>query len=425
MKTMAANKIHQLTPQFSRNDIPIGNLIEPVSDEIGKIIKMEDTPVLTGDLTFMGLADLLQLFGSIGDSGLLRITSPYTTPGLIYIVNGDPINAVNGSKTGLEALNAFFGWTQGHFEFMRGIVQEKNVIKKGFMNIILDALRMLDEGKIQKLSTVSYEKQHLGLVKRSALLPLVRGPLTNYSDIVNETVFKDGQQIITEGKFGHWIYIILDGDASLVKSTPKGPLTLLRLGPGSFIGNVRFFNDFGSRTASAIANGDVNVGILDLQRLYTELSTMSPEFRSLLASLAARLKNTTDQAAYYFDCNQQDIDILQDLSPIITQGQTTDQLCTITKGMAVVVGNASVRPTPLALLSKGDLFGPAPFLTMGNESENTLIYGSKDIEFSAIDTDKLQQEYTEMTFTLKSMIENIITCLSVTSNITCELYNKV
>lgn len=66
-----------------------------------------------------------------------------------------------------------------------------------------------------------------------------------------------------------------------------------------------------------------------------------------------------------------------------------------------------------------------PFLAMDHESENTLIYGSRDIEFLPVNTDKLHQAYTEMTFTLKSMIENMITCLSVTSNISCELYNKI
>ncbi|MBN1276462.1 MAG: DUF4388 domain-containing protein [Deltaproteobacteria bacterium] len=420
---MTARKIRQLPPELSDKDIPSDHS-ESFSDEIGKVIKMEDKPVLTGDLTFMALADILQLLGSIGDSGLLKITSPYTMPGLIYIFKGDPVNAVNGTKTGIEALNAFFGWTQGRFEFRRGVVLERNVIKKGFMNIILDALRMLDEGKIQKFSTVTYDKQHLGLLKGSALLPLVRGPLTNYSDIVNETVFKDGQYIITEGKFGHWIYIILDGDASVIKSTPRGPLTLLRLGMGSFIGSIRFFNDFGSRTASVIANGDVNVGILDLQRLFSEISAISPQFRLLLASLAARLKNATDQAAYYFDCNQQDIDILRNFTPITEKGQNIDQLFTITNGMAVIVDNESERPTPLVSLSKGDFFGPSPFLNMGYESEKTLIYGSKDIEFVSVDTEKMQQEYEDMTFTLKSMIENILTCLSVTNKLVFDLYNK-
>ncbi|HEN20650.1 MAG TPA: DUF4388 domain-containing protein, partial [Desulfobacteraceae bacterium] len=82
METMTAKKIRQLPPELSDKDIP-SDYSESFSDEIGKVIKMEDKPVLTGDLTFMALADILQLLGSIGDSGLLRITSPYTMPGLI------------------------------------------------------------------------------------------------------------------------------------------------------------------------------------------------------------------------------------------------------------------------------------------------------------------------------------------------------
>lgn len=169
---MAAKKLHQLTPQSSGDDISIENLIEPVSDEIRKVMRMEDKPVLTGDLTFMGLADILQLRGSIGDSGVLSIINPYTTPGLIYILNGDPINAVNSPKTGLEALNVFFGWTQGRFEFNRGIVQGKNIIKKGFMNIVLDALRMLDEGKIQKVSRVTMKNSIWACLRAQPLYSL-------------------------------------------------------------------------------------------------------------------------------------------------------------------------------------------------------------------------------------------------------------
>ena len=105
---------------------------------------------LSGDLSFLELCELLQLFGTIGQSGVLHLNSPWSSAkGRIDIIKGAPVDASDGQKTGLEALYALFGWKDGDFRFSSRKVQAEQRINKNRMNIILDAMRLLDEGKIK------------------------------------------------------------------------------------------------------------------------------------------------------------------------------------------------------------------------------------------------------------------------------------
>jgi len=71
-----------------------------------------------GNLNFLNLGELLQLLGTTAGSGTMKIISNYAPqPGVIYIDKGNPINATNGSMTGIDALFSLFGWKDGLFEF--------------------------------------------------------------------------------------------------------------------------------------------------------------------------------------------------------------------------------------------------------------------------------------------------------------------
>jgi len=86
--------------------------------------------VLAGNLKFLTLGDILQLLGQNSSSGILRLKSKYAqAPGLIYIFNGNPVDASDGGATGLDALEKLFGWLDGEFEF-----NEENVARKKVIN---------------------------------------------------------------------------------------------------------------------------------------------------------------------------------------------------------------------------------------------------------------------------------------------------
>jgi len=137
---------------------------------------------LSGNLSFLNLGELLNLLGTNGSSGVLCIKSKYATqPGFVYIDQGNPINAANGSLSGLDAIFALFGWTEGQFEFIEEKVTCGKMITKSRMEIILDGLRLLDEGKIEKLGPAKGAKKQSASLTTSGKLPLIKGPLVDYS----------------------------------------------------------------------------------------------------------------------------------------------------------------------------------------------------------------------------------------------------
>ena len=247
---------------------------------------MTTSVAFAGDLNFLNLGELLQLLGTSGGSGILRIISKHAPePGLIYIEKGNPINATNGSKSGLDAIYSLFGWTEGQFEFVRDDVTCEKTITKSRMEIILDGLRMLDEGKVEKLGPPSTQKTQESQTK-SGDLPLIKGPLVDYSYVVDEEVFYNGDEIVREGNHGNWVWVILEGTAEIVKDSSDGPLRMLRIGDGAFLGSIAsLLTGDNVRSATVVAVGNVQLGMLDSQQLTSELASLSTDYRSLVKSL--------------------------------------------------------------------------------------------------------------------------------------------
>ena len=55
--------------------------------------------------------------------------------------------------------SSLFGWKDGQFEFIKEEVTCEKVIKKSRMEIILDGLRMMDEGKVEILGPSNVESK--------------------------------------------------------------------------------------------------------------------------------------------------------------------------------------------------------------------------------------------------------------------------
>ena len=139
---------------------------------------MKSKFVLAGNLAFLSLGDVLQLLGTNGSTGIIRIKSRYAdTAGLIYLVDGNPTNAKNGTLTGLEALQSLFGWIEGEFEFNQEPVTVEKVIQKNRMEIILDSLRMLDDQKIDKMGFASLIRGAANATGEEVRIPFIKGPL--------------------------------------------------------------------------------------------------------------------------------------------------------------------------------------------------------------------------------------------------------
>lgn len=357
---------------------------------------------------------------------MLRIMSKYASnPGLIYFLNGNPVNASNGSLNGIDAVYSLFGWIEGEFEFSTEDIKSEKVIKFGRMEIILNGLKMLDDGDIEKLGPLSFEKEPSDLSGKESTLPIIKGPLVDYMDVVDEEERFDGDRIVEEGKHGEWIWVILEGVVDIIKETPKETIKIIRIGDGSFIGGISSFLVEGQiRSATAVAAGNVQLGVLDSQRLSNELASFSPEFRRLVISLDKRLREVTDKTIDVYIKKKKVKDFLKDKKLVMKPDENEKRLFSIKQGNAFIVRKTDSDYVHLSTLNKGDFIGHVPFLNMGHEPYSALVFGSKDLEIKKLGPEKLQKEYDQLSNTLKNILENIGTCILATTMMTCELQKK-
>jgi CRP-like cAMP-binding protein len=381
-----------------------------------------DSNVLAGELKYLGLGDIIQLLGSNGSTGSLRLSNRYVAePAFIYFEQGNPINALYGDKTGLDALLALFGWTEGEFEFIQGKVTAQKVIQKSRMGIVLEGLRLRDDGQIEIVGPNSQSAPTSTTDSSSeTTLPIVKGPLVDYMYIVDEEDFFDGEHVVEQGRHGNWIWVILEGVVEIIKETPQGPLPIIRVGDGGFVGSLTTFLIRGNmRAASAVAIGNVQLGVLDSQRLAQEYSLLSQIFRKFLVSLDKRLRQVTDLVVDYHQKNFDDNWKKLYKSKLVKEGKDNDLFGTIRKGSAVVIRNTDHGPLLLSRLEEGDFIGQAPFLNLRHEPEAASVLVSDDFEFDPMDISLLSNEYAGLSTTLRNIVDHIASCVSLTSDKLC------
>ena len=388
---------------------------------------MNNAVSLSGSLSFLNLGELLNLLGSNGSSGVLRIKSSYKAEaGLVYLDKGNPIDATNGTSSGIEAIFSLFGWTDGSFEFVEEEPTCQKTITKSRMEIILDGLRLLDEGKIEKLgptATASTDQTEKTIV--SGKVPLIKGPLVDYSYVVDEEGFYDGDEIVQEGNHGDWIWVILEGIAEISKKAENGSIEILRIGDGAFLGSVAALISGGRvRTATVTAVGNVQLGMLDSQLLANELANVSTDFKNILISVDSRLKQVVEMAVKIKQNQHDPASYIKGKKQLIKQGQDEDRLFAIKGGQVVIARQTEKGYVPLAQLKKGDFFGRIPFLDMGHEPYSAAVFSSDDLKLSAVDTKKLESEHQELSSTLRNIIEHLATAVSVSTRVTCDFQNQ-
>jgi CRP-like cAMP-binding protein len=384
-----------------------------------------------GKLSFLNLGELLQILGSSSATGTLHVYSPFRTePGKITVEQGNPINASNGTLSGIEALFTLFGWTEGRFEFHREPVASQRSIQKGRMEIILDGLRLLDEGKIEKLGPGAETANGLPNVEAAAapksdFPPVIKGPLVDYSCVIDEEGFYDGDEIVHEGAHGNWIWVILEGTAEIIKTTPNGPLKLLRLGDGAFLGSVAsLLIDDNVRSSTVVASGNIQLGMLDSQLLAGELANLSADFKSLIKSLDHRLRCVTRIAADAHARNTDFAQLIKGKRLAIKEGQNEERLFRIREGQVVVARSQGAGYVPLAQLQKGDFFGHIPFLTIGHEPYAAAVFSSPDLKLAAVDCQKILNEHKRLSPTLQNIIAHLAACISATTLVTIHAVRK-
>lgn len=377
---------------------------------------------LSGKFGFLGLGEVLQLIGSNGGTGVLRITSKFVAePGLVWFKKGNIINAATNSQTGIDAMYSLFGWTEGEFEFACAEVSAEQTIHINRMEIILDGLRMVDDGVTPKLGAVSVEAASTGPTEKSREVPVIMGTLIDYMYVAAEEEFHPGQKIIHENSHGSWVWTILEGVVDVVKSTPSGQLTILKLGAGAFVGSIGSFSfQDNMRSAAVIASTDVQLGVLDSQRLSEEFSHKSKEFRDFILSLEKRRDEVTEKTVELYQKKNLFKKLTKSKKPAIKQGKNEKNLYQIKQGEASVIRREKTGFVPLAELKKGDFIGRIPFIDIGHEPHLATVFATKNFEVKKLNPDDLQAEYDDLSSTFRNMIDIIATSISITTRLACD-----
>lgn len=103
---------------------------------------------------------------------------------------------------------------------------------------------------------------------------------------VDELDYAAGEAVVTEGAIADAFFLILDGEATVVRDDRE----VATLGPGDYFGEIALL-DPSPRTASVIASADLRVAAMNA-RMFRVLLRDVPEISSaMLASLAAMLRD--------------------------------------------------------------------------------------------------------------------------------------
>ncbi len=189
-------------------------------------------------------------------------------------------------------------------------------------------------------------------------------------------------------------------------------MTILKIGDGAFV-EPGFPHDEGKQAqCSRHCKGNVQLGVLDSQRLSREYSAMSSQLKNIMTSLDRRLKRVTERHVETSIIPNMPEYLLNDVRPLIMQGQTEKKLFKIINGKAFIVRQTEHGMMLLSELGHGDHFGNIPFVDIGHEPYSDSVFASRELETIQVDVENLQQEYEQLSLTFRNIVTNVGTCIS-------------
>ena len=108
--------------------------------------------------------------------------------------------------------------------------------------------------------------------------------------------FKDGDVIVTEGVISNNAYVVLSGEVRVSKRIDDKQVIIGALKKGDVFGELGLISKT-QRSASVIAIGEVNIGIIDKETFASMLNDIPNDLRCVVEALVERLKVTTKKLA--------------------------------------------------------------------------------------------------------------------------------
>ena len=127
------------------------------------------------------------------------------------------------------------------------------------------------------------------------------GELAAIASITEEVVYPKGTDIIKEGEKGETMYMIIEGDVSVIKGSPGGPeIVLDKIHAGDYFGEMALFEDL-VRSATIRSDVDTRVLVLD-KREFTEIVREYPLIALQICKvLSQRLRKLHERVRVYDD----------------------------------------------------------------------------------------------------------------------------
>ncbi|MBI5406253.1 MAG: cyclic nucleotide-binding domain-containing protein [Nitrospirae bacterium] len=107
---------------------------------------------------------------------------------------------------------------------------------------------------------------------------------------------KSGHPIVTEDTWAYYAYVILSGKGKVVKNIEGDQEVIGILKEGDVLGEMSIIGG-AKRTASVIADGDVEVAMIPKDTIISIMDTLSPTTKSKLTALTSDLTHITHISA--------------------------------------------------------------------------------------------------------------------------------
>jgi CRP/FNR family transcriptional regulator, cyclic AMP receptor protein len=109
-------------------------------------------------------------------------------------------------------------------------------------------------------------------------------------------VFRDGEVIVRQGEPGECMYVVLEGNADVVREHDGSDTHLATLGPGDFIGEMSVF-ERETRSATVRARGDVRMITVDRRTLLGRIHEDPSLAMKVLESMSRRIRELDREVA--------------------------------------------------------------------------------------------------------------------------------
>jgi CRP/FNR family cyclic AMP-dependent transcriptional regulator len=139
----------------------------------------------------------------------------------------------------------------------------------------------------RSIAKVALTKRQDALVKAPLFSGLPKRQLRSIAELTVVTTYPEGTEIVKEGSIGSGLFVILDGQARVLKKDR----TVARLSAGSFFGEVSLL-DPGPRTATVVAETPVQCLDLAGRDLVDVLASDPVLAMRIMREMARRLRQS-------------------------------------------------------------------------------------------------------------------------------------